>query len=123
MEETLDDKFARFKQHVAILAKDGHAIVQTLDWRDADRLHMVLGIAGEAGEIVDAVKKAAIYNKPLDRENIVEELGDLLFYMQGLANGLDITWEEVTNYNFAKLSKRYPAGYSDSAAQARADKQ
>jgi NTP pyrophosphatase (non-canonical NTP hydrolase) len=112
----------QFADHVAILAKPGVAIVNELSHQDCHRIHMVLGIAGEAGELVDAVKKAAIYQKPLDHDNIVEELGDLVFYMQGLMNDLGITWEAVMQHNITKLASRYPAGYSDKAAQERADK-
>lgn len=38
---------------------------------------MATGVSGEAGELLDAVKKSVVYKKPLDRENVVEELGDL----------------------------------------------
>jgi len=108
---------------VAALAKPGADIVATLTAEDAHSLHMAVGIAGEAGELLDAVKKAAIYRKPIDRENVVEELGDLEFYMEGLRQGLGITRQEVLDHNIAKLSKRYSSGtYSDKHAQERADK-
>lgn len=108
---------------VAALAKPGADIVATLTAEDAHSLHMAVGIAGEAGELLDAVKKAAIYRKPIDRENVVEELGDLEFYMEGLRQGLAITRQEVLDHNIAKLSKRYSSGtYSDKHAQERADK-
>lgn len=87
-----------------------------------DMVHAVLGIAGEAGELVDAIKKTWIYNKPLDRENVVEELGDLNFYIMHLQNILNITDEEILSHNVNKLNERYANGYSDQAAQARADK-
>ena len=108
---------------VAALAKPGADIVATLTAGDAHSLHMAVGIAGEAGELLDAVKKAAIYRKPIDRANVVEELGDLEFYMEGLRQGLGITRQEVLDHNIAKLSKRYSSGtYSDKQAQERADK-
>lgn len=108
---------------VAALAKPGADIVATLTSEDAHALHMAVGIAGESGELLDAVKKAAIYRKPIDRENVVEELGDLEFYMEGLRQGYGITREEVLAHNIAKLSKRYSSGtYSDKHAQERADK-
>ena len=46
-------------------------------------LHMKLGSAGEAGELLDALKKNLIYGKELDTANVVEELGDSLFYAVG----------------------------------------
>ncbi len=103
--------------------KPGEEIISKLTPRSVNAWHMATGVAGEAGELLDAVKKYVIYNKPLDRANVVEELGDLEFYMEGLRQGLDITREETIEGNITKLSARY-AGlqYSDAAAQARADK-
>ena len=46
--------------------------------------HMGLGIVGEMGEIVDQLKKAYIYGKPLDQVNIVEEVGDVAWYVAGV---------------------------------------
>jgi NTP pyrophosphatase (non-canonical NTP hydrolase) len=85
-------------------------------------LHAALGIGGEAGEIVDAIKKHWVTGKPLDRENLVEEIGDVMFYMQALCNQLGITMTDAVIANMDKLNKRYPEGYSDAAAIARADK-
>jgi len=87
------------------------------------KLHVVLGVCGEAGELADAIKKEVIYRKPIDRTNIIEELGDLRFYIQGVQNLYGITEDEVLQHNAEKLSKRY-AGlrYSDEAAQNRVDK-
>lgn len=93
------------------------------DTDDMEMMHAALGITGEAGEIADAVKKAVVYCKPIDRVNIVEELGDLRFYMQALMNKLRIHEHEVLQCNANKLAKRYPTGqYSNQDAIARADK-
>ena len=108
---------------VATLAKPGEAILTSLTPDRCHLLHMAVGVSGEAGELLDAVKKATIYGKPIDRENVIEELGDLEFYMEGLRQGLGITREETLQANVAKLGARYAAGkYSDKAAIARADK-
>jgi len=107
---------------VRALAKPGETIAQEITGPDAHTLHMAVGVSGEAGELLDAIKKAVIYRKPLDRENVIEELGDLEFYMEGLRQGLGITREETLDANIAKLGVRYSAGYSDKAAQDRADK-
>lgn len=48
--------------------------------------HMGLGIVGEMGEIVDQLKKAHIYGKPLDQVNIIEEVGDVAYYVAGVIN-------------------------------------
>ena len=109
---------------VATLAKPGETIAAELTGNDAHLLHMAVGVSGEAGELLDAIKKGAVYRKPYDRENIVEELGDIEFYLEGLRQGLNITREETLNANIAKLGERYQGfKYSDQAAQDRADKQ
>lgn len=109
---------------VRALCKPGGQIASEITPSDAHGLHMAVGISGEAGELLDAVKKAVIYRKPLDRENVVEELGDLEFYMEGLRQGLAITREETIEANIAKLGKRYEGfNYSDNAAKTRADKE
>lgn len=89
----------------------------------ADLIHMTLEQAGEAGELVDAIKKHWVYGKPLDVGTVVEELGDLLFYIQGVLNIVTsqgvLAPETLKNFmvaNMNKLSKRYPTGYSDQAA-------
>lgn len=107
---------------VSALVKPGSTIAANITADEADMLHMAVGISGEAGELLDAIKKATIYKKPIDRDNVVEELGDLEFYMEGLRQNLGITREETLAQNIAKLSVRYADGYSDQAAQQRADK-
>ena len=88
-----------------------------------ESMHAALGVCGEAGELGDAIKKHIIYNKPIDRPNIVEELGDLQFYVAAIMNLYDISYSEVFQGNADKLSKRYVGlKYTDRAAIDRADK-
>lgn len=96
---------------------------QHIDTNMYDLLHATLGISGEAGELLDAVKKTFIYNKPLDVVNAKEELGDLLWYIALACRTLNVTFEEIMQMNIDKLSKRYPEKYTDIDAIARADKQ
>ena len=113
-----------YSEMVKVLAKDGETILTKLTLDNTHLWHMATGISGEAGELIDAIKKVAIYNKPIDRKNIIEELGDIEFYMEGLRQGLNITREETINANMQKLAKRYKGySYSDEAAQERADKE
>lgn len=89
----------------------------------AHLLHMSIGIAGEALELLDAVYKHINYKKPLDWVNVVEESGDIEFYHEGFRQGVNLDRDEALNQNIAKLSKRYASlSYSDSAARDRADK-
>jgi len=108
---------------VKALAKSGEKIAAEINGEDAHLMHMAIGISGEAGELLDAIKKQVIYRKELDRENVLEELGDLEFYMEGIRQGLGLTREQCIAANIAKLGKRYEGmQYSDVAAQDRADK-
>lgn len=118
MEDRLD-----YKQFVKALAKPGEDILKTMTPEKAEMLHMAVGLSGEAGELLDCVKKHVIYDKPLDKENYVEELSDILFYFTGLLinQGIELDW--VTDANVAKLKKRYHKGtYSNEQATERADK-
>ena len=83
---------------------------------------MTLGIAGEAGELVDAVKKHVIYDKDLDLGNVIEELGDLEFYLEGFRDALGLVRSHIVSYNMEKLTKRYPEKYSNKDAIERKDK-
>lgn len=108
---------------VRVLAKSGELIALEMTASDAHLMHMVIGISGEAGELLDAIKKRVIYRKELDHANVLEELGDIEFYLEGLRQGLGITRDECLAANIAKLGKRYEGlRYSDTAAHARADK-
>ena len=108
---------------VAKLAKPGQDIINELSPRKAHCWHMSSALMGESGELFDAVKKWVIYGKKPDRVNIVEELGDIEFYLEGLRVALDITREETLKANIEKLSERYKElTYSNEAAQDRADK-
>lgn len=71
-------------------------------------IHAALGIAGEAGEVVDIVKKVEMYNKPLNHDHLIEELGDLLWYVNLMIQAAGSTWGEVFERNIAKLEARYP---------------
>lgn len=84
--------------------------------------HAALGISSDAGELVDAIKKHVIYGKPLDRPNVIEEIGDCLWFLTLAADCLGIRLQHCANENIEKLKKRYPEKYSDEAAIARADK-
>lgn len=120
MEINLDKQF---DEMTLAKAKNGQDIINDLTPEKADLLHMAVGVSGEAGELLDAVKKAVIYNKEMDLENVIEELGDLEFYMSKIRQIVGITRDEILKQNIDKLSIRYAKGkYSNDQAQERADK-
>ena len=121
--ETIDDLLYEFDKMTLALAKDGADIKRELTPEQASLLHMGVGVSTEANELLDAIKKHTIYQKPLDVENVKEELGDLLFYMSNLMQSVGLSFKEVLQHNIDKLSVRYSSGkYSNQQAQERADK-
>ena len=85
-------------------------IITDLGDRQKNLMHMAAGISGEAGEVLDIVKKNFAYGKPLDHAHLIEELGDIVFYINGLMWMLDTSWDEVLTTNIRKLEARYPSG-------------
>lgn len=81
------------------------------------------GICEEAGELSTCLKRHVVYGQPLDRDNLVEELGDLRFFMQAVMNIFQIGEQEILQANADKLSIRYKKlAFSEAAALSRADK-
>lgn len=73
------------------------------------------GLAGESGEFNDIVKKVLFQGKPLTddvKTHLMKELGDVIFYWITACQALDLNPEEVVVANHAKLSARYPDGFS-----------
>lgn len=120
MSDDLDSQHAHM---VRKLSKTGDQIISDLTPARAAVWHHATGIGTEAGELLTVAKAYAIYGKPVDMENVIEELGDLEFYLAGLRAVLQITREETLANNMRKLAKRYPGyQYSDQRAVERADK-
>lgn len=78
-----------------------------------------LGIAGEAGEVADVVKKSTFHGHPVDRAKVAEELGDLLWYASWLADLHSLTLAGIAEGNIAKLKRRYPEGFSEERSRNR----
>lgn len=80
--------------------------------REVDEiLNGALGSAGEAGEIAEVVKKVAFQGHELDREEVIEEIGDTLYYLTYLTLKLDGSLKEVIQKNIEKRKGRYPDGF------------
>lgn len=90
---------------------------------EANAIHASMGISGEAGEILDLIKKTWAYEREeIDAEKLIEELGDLRFYYQAMINLMGLTDDDIKAANIGKLSTRYPQGlYSNKDANARVD--
>jgi len=75
-----------------------------------------VGLAAESGEFLEIVKKMVFQGKPWNsdnREHLIIELGDVMWYVAQACMALDISFEEVLERNVQKLEKRYPGGSFD----------
>jgi NTP pyrophosphatase (non-canonical NTP hydrolase) len=70
-----------------------------------------LGVAGEAGEVADEIKKILYHGHALDRYKLADEAGDVLWYLAFLAHTLDLSFDEIAERSVKKLLKRYPNGF------------
>lgn len=74
------------------------------------------GLSGESGEFSEQVKKVVFQGKPLDndvRENLLKELGDIIFYWANACMSLNFDPYDVIEQNIKKLRERYPFGFSE----------
>ena len=80
---------------------------------DKDKLILngVMGLAGESGECIDMMKKHLFQGHQLDKEKLMDELGDVLWYIAVTAEGLGYRLADIASHNIAKLKKRYPEGF------------
>ena len=75
-----------------------------------------VGINAEGGEFLEIIKKMIFQGKPFNQDNkdhLIIELGDLMWYAAQACIALDVTMDEVLDRNISKLSKRYPTGAFD----------
>lgn len=72
--------------------------------------HSIAGMVTEVGEIQDFIKKYQFYGKEFTRLQFKEELGDLLFYVEGAAQAANSSLDELMALMIAKHGVRYPDG-------------
>ena len=72
-----------------------------------------VGLAAESGEFLEIVKKMVFQGKPWNadnREHLIIELGDVMWYVAQACIALDVSFDDVIRGNVRKLEKRYPGG-------------
>ena len=75
-----------------------------------------VGINAEGGEFLEIIKKMIFQGKPFDednREHLIIELGDVMWYVAQACMALDVSFDDVIAGNVKKLGKRYPEGTFD----------
>ena len=103
-------------------SKDYQCFIESLSSLDGKGANIerlltaAVGISAEGGEFMEIVKKMLFQGKPWNddnREHLIIELGDVLWYVMQACKALDISIEEVVAGNVEKLKKRYPGGEFD----------
>lgn len=88
-----------------------------------DKTIFVLGLAGEAGEIVEKWKKLVAYRDGVitadDIDDYKKELGDILWYIALFADSLGLSLEEIAQLNLDKLASRKARGVQKGAGDNR----
>ena len=72
-----------------------------------------VGLAAESGEFLEIVKRMVFQVKPLNddnREHLIIELGDIMWYVANACIALNVEFDDVVRGNVKKLEKRYPGG-------------
>ena len=78
-----------------------------------------MGLCGEAGELVDHLKKHVFHKSPLDTQHVLKEVGDVMFYLNWIVVMFGLSWDDILSANFAKLMARYPNGFNEDDANNR----
>lgn len=78
---------------------------------DIKFLAIALGLCGESGEVAELVKKKYLHGASIKKERLVNELGDVLWYLAALTEMHGLSLERVAAHNIAKLRARYPSGF------------
>ena len=117
------DKYAIFVDGVTSNpSKDYKSFLESLSALDGEgsNIHRLLtaavGISAEGGEFMEIVKKMVFQGKPWNhdnREHLIIELGDVMWYVMQACAALNVTLDEVIECNVDKLKKRYPGGDFD----------
>lgn len=73
--------------------------------------HALFGLCSEVGE-VQAIYQKSYQGHRVKTEKVIDELGDVLWFVAELCDALGVNMDGVARYNIDKLEKRYPDGFS-----------
>lgn len=112
-----NDNSQYIKDAIKTESTDFEAMAKRISSKESLRLlHSAIGLATEAGEIQDCLKKHIFYGKDLDRVNLKEEMGDVFWYLAILADELGVDFTEVMEKNIQKLKARYGEKFTEEKA-------
>jgi len=114
------DKYLNFVDGVTSdPSKDYQSFIESLKLLDSQGSNInrlttaAVGISAEGGEFMEIVKKMVFQGKPWNadnREHLIIELGDVLWYVAQACMALEVSFDDVVAGNVEKLKKRYPGG-------------
>lgn len=108
------------KNAIRTESRDFAAIGERLQSVENQRLlHGGIGLATEAGEFLDALKKHVFYGKEIDKVNLREEMGDIFWYCAIIADQLEVDFADVMQRNIDKLKARYGEKFTEQKANER----
>ena len=81
------------------------------------------GLAEEAAEVLGLVRKKVFQQREIDREKLIEEIGDTLWCLAVTADALGISLDDAAMANQSKLAKRHPDGFRDPAEWSRSQRE
>lgn len=87
--------------------------MRTANPKCKDLSNVGLGLAGEAGECADIIKKHLHQGHELNREKLIKEFGDVLWYVALGCEVLEVSMSDVMQINVDKLKARYPEGFKE----------
>lgn len=119
LEEELIDGL-KYCEHLKAIDDDGitandyqRAAMRTAgDDKESYLLNGVMGLCGEAGEVIDLVKKHLHQGHDLDKEALILECGDCAWYLALIMSAIDYKVGDMLVKNIRKLEERYPEGFS-----------
>lgn len=94
---------------------------QPLTGEETMKIWNAIGVAGEAGEICDLIKKGIFHQHGIDVEKLKKEIGDVCWYLAGLATQFNLDFGEILEANIEKLKQRYPNGFTSDDSKRRVD--
>jgi NTP pyrophosphatase (non-canonical NTP hydrolase) len=97
---------------------------RTLNYALSDNdqlLNCAIGVSGEAGEMLEIMKKYFFQGHDFDKAKVMEELGDVFFYIAGMCTAMGVSLDDVARNNIEKLLVRYPDKFSSNDSVKRVD--
>ena len=121
MTQVIDtNKYIEFvRQTTSPASSDFNKLIERMQELDAEGVKLThlltfaLGASAEMGEAVEIIKKCLLQGKPFTDDakvHLTKELGDVLYYIGQFCIAMNISFEEIMQINYEKLSARYPEG-------------